>query len=56
MSIGTRHFGEVQSQTMRAYAQSRQYHTIVESRVYLTKTDQLKGTAQVGGKEVIVVT
>ena len=36
LSIGTRHFGETQSKTMRAYAQSGQYHTIVESRVRLT--------------------
>ena len=31
ISIGLRSFGEVQSKTMRAYAQSGQYHTIVES-------------------------
>ena len=31
-----RPFGEVQSKAMRAYAQSGQYHTIVESRVRLT--------------------
>ena len=29
-------FGEAQSKAMRAYAQSGQYHTIVESRVRLT--------------------
>ena len=29
-------FGEVQSKVMRAYAQSGQYHTIVESRVRLS--------------------
>ena len=34
ISIGLRPFGEVQSKTMRAYAQSGQYHTIVESRVH----------------------
>ena len=32
ISISTRLFGEAQSKAMRAYAQSRQYHTIVESR------------------------
>ena len=31
-SIGTKPFGEAQSKAMRAYAQSGQYHTIVESR------------------------
>ena len=31
-----RPFGEAQSKAMRAYAQSGQYHTIVESRVRLT--------------------
>ena len=30
-------FWEAQSKAMRAYAQSGQYHTIVESRVRLTK-------------------
>ena len=30
--IGMRLFGEAQSKAMRAYAQSGQYHTIVESR------------------------
>ena len=30
-------FWEVQSKTMRAYAQTGQYHTIVESHVRLTK-------------------
>ena len=34
--IGMRPFGEAQSKAMRAYAQSGQYHTIVESRVRLT--------------------
>ena len=34
--FGTRPFGEAQSKAMRAYAQSGQYHTIVESRVHLT--------------------
>ena len=34
--ISMRPFGEVQSKVMRAYAQSGQYHTIVESRVRLT--------------------
>ena len=29
-----RHFEEVQSKVMRAYAQCRQYHNIVESRIY----------------------
>ena len=29
-------FKEAQSKVMRAYAQSGQYHTIVESRVHLT--------------------
>ena len=29
-SIGMKPFGEAQSKTMRAYAQSGQYHTIVE--------------------------
>ena len=32
-----RSFGEAQSKAMRAYAQSGQYHTIVESRVPLTR-------------------
>ena len=36
VSIGLRHFREVQSKAIRAYAQSGQYHTIVESRVQLT--------------------
>ena len=36
MFISTRPFGEVQSKSMRAYTQSGQYRTIVESRVYLT--------------------
>ena len=31
-----RPFGEAQSKAMRAYAQSGQYYTIVESRVHLT--------------------
>ena len=31
-----RHFGESQSKAMRAYAQSGQYHTIMESCVRLT--------------------
>ena len=31
-------FWKVESKTMRAYAQSGQYHTIVESRVRLTAT------------------
>ena len=35
-SIGMRPFGETQSKAMRAYAQSGQYHTIVEGRVRLT--------------------
>ena len=30
ISIGTRPFREVQSKVMKVYAQSRQYHTIVE--------------------------
>ena len=29
-------FWEAQSKTMRAYAESGQYHTIVKSRVFLT--------------------
>ena len=32
ISIGMRPFREAQSKAMRAYAQSGQYHTIVESR------------------------
>jgi len=32
ISIGTRLFGEAQGKTMRVYAQSGQYHTIVEIR------------------------
>ena len=32
ISIGMRSFGETQSKAMRAYAQSGQYHTILESR------------------------
>ena len=36
-SIGLRLFGETQSNAMRAYAQSEQYHTIVKSRVRLTR-------------------
>ena len=35
-SIGMRSFGKAQIKAMRAYAQSGQYHTIVESRVRLT--------------------
>ena len=31
-----RPFGEAQSKAMRDYAQSGQYHTIVESRIRLT--------------------
>ena len=31
-----RPFGEAQNKAMRAYAQSGQYHTIVDSRVHLT--------------------
>ena len=42
-----RPFGEAQNKAMRAYDQSGQYHTIVESRVQLTwyqsHRDQLKG-------------
>ena len=30
ISIGMRPFGEVQSKAMRAYAQSVQYHTMIE--------------------------
>ena len=33
-----RPFVEAQSKVMRAYAQSEQYHTIVESRVYLVES------------------
>ena len=36
LSIGLMPFGEAQSKAMRAYAQSGQYHTIVESCVHLT--------------------
>ena len=32
ISIGMRPFGEAQSKVMRTYAQSGQYHIIVESR------------------------
>ena len=32
ISIGMRPIGEAQSKVMRAYAQSGQYHTTVESR------------------------
>ena len=32
ISIGTRPFGEAKSKATRAYAQSGQYHTIVEIR------------------------
>ena len=32
-----RRFGEAQTKVMRAYAQSGQYHTIVESRVRLIR-------------------
>ena len=35
LSIVTRPFGEAQNKDMRAYAQSGQYYTIVESRVRL---------------------
>ena len=35
-SIIIKPFEETQSKAMRAYAQSGQYHTIVESRVRLT--------------------
>ena len=34
--VGMRSFGEAESKIMRAYAQSEQYHAIVESRVRLT--------------------
>jgi len=34
ISIGMRCFGEAQSKVMRAYAQSGQYHSIVEVRDY----------------------
>ena len=34
--IVIRPFGEAQSKAIRAYAQSEQYHIIVESRVRLT--------------------
>ena len=33
ISIGMRPFGEAQSKATRAYAQSGQYHIIVESRI-----------------------
>ena len=36
ISVGMMHLGEAQSKATRDYAQSRQYHTIVESRVHLT--------------------
>ena len=36
-----RTFGEAQSKAMRAYAQSGQYHTIVESRVRITVSTSL---------------
>ena len=32
ISIGTRPFGKTKSKGMRAYAQSEQYHTILEIR------------------------
>ena len=32
ISIGMRPFGETQSKAMRAYAQSEQYHTTMETR------------------------
>ena len=38
-----RPFGETQSKIMRADAQSRQYHTIVESRVRLTLITSQRG-------------
>ena len=50
-----RPFGEAQSKAMRAYAQSGQYHTIVESRVRLSlfkmnfKVQFLQGTQKQGG-------
>ena len=37
LPIEMRPFGEIQSKAMKAYAQSGQYHTIVESRFPLTK-------------------
>ena len=37
-----RPFGEAESKVMRAYAQSGQYHIIVESRVRLTKDTALE--------------
>jgi len=43
-----RPFGEAQSKAMRAYAQSGQYHTIVESRVRLTDREN--------GKEIFGLT
>ena len=39
--MGLRPFGETQSKAMRAYAQSGQYHTIVESRVRLIEPTKL---------------
>ena len=39
ISIGTRPFGEAQNKVTRPYAQSGQYHTIVESRVSLPRMD-----------------
>jgi len=32
ISISTRPFGKTKNKTMKAYAQSRQYHTIMEGR------------------------
>ena len=41
LSIGMKPFGEAQSKVMRTYAQSGQYHTIVESRVLTIRTSPL---------------
>ena len=50
-----RPFGEAQSKAMRAYAQSGQYHTIVESRVRLTRPSRnLLGCMRVRIKHALV--
>ena len=41
ISVVIRSFEKVQSKATRAYAQSGQYHIIVESRVHLTMTTLL---------------
>ena len=53
-SIGVRPFGEYQSKAMRAYTQSGQYHTIVESRVRITEiTSPFVVTTQIHCQQIL---